>query len=264
MPPRRAGAGAQLPARSAPLRRSPRPGCAGGRRWEAVPGRWLSPDGCCPRTEAVTSRRLSPDGQREPLAERAASPSQCAHLAGRREGRGVLQFWGRYQRPRPSPASPPRHGDTHARRAPPAAPQRGPPGPAAPAAAPRPLPRSAPGAAEAQEPPRRDGQRGSRPLLNGIFLPRTPPFYFLYPKLRAAPLEAGGSLGRGAPGSCGARRAGGAAVCQRRANVPKCHRCATDVPKCHRSVTDVPPGCRAPAGFSLRSPRSYRRDSPFF
>lgn len=223
---------------------------------------WGATVGGCPRTAAVPGRRLSPAGgchqtgsgspwQSAPRLHRSAPTSrgeergeECCSSGGGTSGPGQAQP------PPRGTATPTPAGPRQQRRS------AAPPAPQPPPPRPDPCPAPLRGAAEAKEPPRRGGQRGSLPLLNGIFLPRTPPFYFLFPKIRAAPLEAGGSLGRGAPGSCGARRAGGAAVCQRCANVPKCHRCATDVPQCHRSVTDVPPGCRAPAGFSLRSPRS--------
>lgn len=108
------------PRRSAPLRRPPRRDQGGEFGGDGAGGR-------CVWGVAVSSRRLSPGGQRKPLAERSPSPSQCAHLAERRRERGreLLHFWGRYQPPRPSPAFPPQPPrPTHARRAPPAAPQR--------------------------------------------------------------------------------------------------------------------------------------------
>lgn len=101
MTPLRGGAGPHAPP-PAPRCSAPSPrGGMEGKRGQGWGGREC----------AVSSRRLSPDGQRKPLAELAASPSQCAHLAERGEGEGreLLHFWGRYQPPRPSPAphSPP-------------------------------------------------------------------------------------------------------------------------------------------------------------
>ncbi|XP_062466100.1 uncharacterized protein LOC134159322 [Pezoporus occidentalis] len=98
MTPRPAAAGPpRAPPRcSAPLRRAPR------RDRGLEPG----PDGMGGGV-SVSSRRLSPDGQRKPLAERAASPSQCAHLAERRERGGrIAAFLGEVPAPRPSPAPP--------------------------------------------------------------------------------------------------------------------------------------------------------------
>lgn len=160
-----------------PLRRAPRPdrGRAG-------------------RDGAVSSRTMSPDGQSKPLAERAASPSQCAHLAERRgEGRELLHFWGRYQPPRPSPAP----------RSPPPAPptpagsrqQRRSPGPP-PRPAPHPLrcplcpalPRSAPHLPRTSRQPLPHGE--TKEVLNRIFLLVPPYFSFLCPPKHAAPSEA--------------------------------------------------------------------------
>lgn len=124
----RCGKPRALPPRSAPLRSFP----------PVPPGRRLSPGCGGHRSAAVTRRRLSPtDGcqraaganpwQREPRLHRSAPTSRreekgedCCISGGGTSGPGQAQ------------PPPPRHGDTHARRAPPAAPQRGPPGPAAP------------------------------------------------------------------------------------------------------------------------------------
>lgn len=146
---------------------------------------------------------MSPDGQRKPLAERAASPSQCAHLAERRgEGRELLHFWGRYQAARPSPAP----------RTPPSPPHPRPPGPASSAAAqdppscpaPHPLrcppcpspaphlpPAASPFPTEKQKSPLKRRTGGFREVLNGIFLLAPRSFSFLCAPKRAAPSEAG-------------------------------------------------------------------------
>lgn len=155
--------------------------------------------------EAVSSRWLSPDGQRKPLAELAASPSQCTHLAERR-GRGerIAAFLGEVPAspakpnllppPPPHPRPPGPASIAAARTFPPSAPQplRCPP---CPTPCPTPAPR-APGRqplphGETKEPPLKGRTGGSRLVLNGIFLLAPPLFSFSAPPKRAAPLETG-------------------------------------------------------------------------
>ncbi|XP_039419570.1 WAS/WASL-interacting protein family member 3-like [Corvus cornix cornix] len=237
---------------------------------------------------AVSSRRMSPDGQRKPLAERAASPSQCAHLAERRgEGRELLHFWGRYQPPRPSPAP---------RTPPPPHPR--PPGPASSAAARDPPPPPAPGSASpalpalpltcpalARRPPaaspfptekqKSPAEEVDRQLSTGSerdFPPRTPFFFFSLPPKRVAPLEAGGGLGSGpCPGDSAERghprtRSEGSALFNdsRDQGAPKPAGQGAQLPvgarirvasHRHRTGTARPRGAPAPGRCSVQSSR---------